>query len=711
MSSRRSLLSKLSNAWVLALCCSAGGLFAACGGGSDSAGGDGTGTFVPNGGSAGSGGSSGSAGNSTGGSGGSIGSLGGGGSHSPQDVASLVLDPPGAAIDVNDGASTPVPFTVRPMYNDGTTGEVITDAVWQVNPGGDIANTSAAGVVTATNVRGGLATLNVTWQGKSATADVKVNLHRTTIDPAISTADQGALAGATAIDASTAWLYPYDKTVFPRGLLSPEFQWNGSVAGDKMQLTLTGEYTSINVFFVADGSGRYNLDQSAWVALTESGTGGAVTVRVARLDAASTPSVVVNQQWTIASGSLRGTVYFWAISPGRVLRIKPGASAPEDFMAADPIAGTGCTTCHTVSANGKTLVMGNGGPADLSDSNANVYDLLANQTVASDRGRKWAMPALSPDGKYAVLSGRPTFTSDPNYSGFWDVATGQAIPGTGLDGITLDMPAFSPDGSKITYIDHVTRALSSVDVNLTGATPVATNPHELIGWDGDPTHDMNFPSVSPDGKWAVYHRGYNDTRSALGSLYMASLETPGVEIPLSFANGDVVPSPFVDPGRNLNHNYEPNFAPIPAGGYFWVIFTSQRTYGNELTGPVLNYDANNNPTSGVKQLWVTAIKQNPAPGEDPSHAPFWLPGQALNNLNMRAFWALDPCREDGTTCETASQCCSGSCLSDGTCGVPPGQTCVPVGASCTTSADCCGAADGFTCVLGVCTDPPITEPG
>ncbi|MFO0658979.1 MAG: dickkopf-related protein [Polyangiaceae bacterium] len=664
--------------------------------------------------SAGSGGASGASGSSTGGvsgggSAGSIGNVGGGGSHTASDIASLVLDPPSATIEVNDGASTPVQFSVRPVYTDGTTGSPINDAVWQVNPGGDIASTTAAGVVSATGTRGGVATLNVTSSGVSATADVTVNVHINKIDPAITTDDQTALTGASQTDGATAWLYPYDNTVFPRGLLAPELMWNGSVAGDKMQVTLTGEHTSVNIFFIADGTGQYAMDQNLWVALTESGTGGPVTVRVARIDSANNPSVVANEHWSIASGSLRGTVYFWAISPGRVLRIKPGATAPEDFMASDPYGGTGCTTCHTVSANGKTLVMGNGD--DPSDSDSNVFDLINNVTTASDRGRKWAMPALSPDGKYAVLSGRPTFTGDPNYSGFFDVATGQEIPGTGLDDLTLDMPAFAPNGSRIAYIDHTTRALSAVEVNLSGPTPQATNPHELIPFDGDGTHDMNFPSVSPDGKWAVYHRGYQDTRSGLGRLYMASLETPGLELPLSFANGEVSPSPFVDPNRDVGHTYEPNFAPIPAGGYYWVIFTSQRTYGNRLTAPAIVYDAANNPNSGVKQLWVVAIKQNPQQGEDPSHAPFWLPGQALNNLNMRAFWALDPCREDGNTCETASQCCSGSCLSDGTCGVPPGQTCTPVGAACTTSADCCGAADGYTCVNGVCTEPAITEPG
>ena len=36
-----------------------------------------------------------------------------------------------------------------------------------------------------------------------------------------------ALQGATQPDASVVWTYPYDGTVWPRGLLPPILQWNG----------------------------------------------------------------------------------------------------------------------------------------------------------------------------------------------------------------------------------------------------------------------------------------------------------------------------------------------------------------------------------------------------------------------------------------------------------------------------------------------------
>jgi hypothetical protein len=108
----------------------------------------------------------------------------------------------------------------------------------------------------------------------------------------------------------------------------------------------------------------------------------------------------------------------------------------------------------------------------------------------------------------------------------------------------------------------------------------------------------------------------------------------------------------------------------------------------------------------VKQLWVAAIDQDPSAGVDPSHPPFWVPGQDPTTLNMRGYWALDPCRQDGASCDQASECCGGACLSgSNVCGEPPGQTCKPVGETCASVSDCCGASAGYQCINSHCTEP------
>ena len=143
----------------------------------------------------------------------------------------------------------------------------------------------------------------------------------------------------------------------------------------------------------------------------------------------------------------------------------------------------------------------------------------------------------------------------------------------------------------------------------------------------------------------------------------------------------------------MHYNYEPTFAPVISGGYAWVVFTSRRTYGNRLTGG----------KEQVKQLWVAAIDQVPKSGEDPSHPAFWVPGQDMNTLNMRGFWAMDPCKQQGDSCSTDAECCDGQNCEDGLCGGE--KQCVNEGGLCEIDADCCDAPNGAVCLGGECGYP------
>jgi len=210
-----------------------------------------------------------------------------------------------------------------------------------------------------------------------------------------------------------------------------------------------------------------------------------------------------------------------------------------------------------------------------------------------------------------------------------------------------------------------------------------------------------FASVTPDHKWVVYQRGSAlGSVGSVGNLYMASVENPGVEIALDSLNG--ASYPFAAGARDRDLNFEPTIAPQAAGGYYWIVFHSRRTYGNALTG-----QASCGEGCGTKQLWLAPIDQSPTAGKDPSHPAVWVPGQELTTLNMRGYWALDACKDEGAGCGAASECCTGlTCLpSTNKCGTPPDQTCKPTGAKCGSANECCGFADGYQCVNGFCTEP------
>jgi hypothetical protein len=604
--------------------------------------------------------------------------------------ATLELDPPQATIVVDNGSSMPVQFTAK------KEGQQVYPSEWSVDYG-TVADVDSQGLVTATNMKGGEVTVTATLDGAVGTAKVYVEFHKTINSAGISQADQALLESASTPDASVVWAYPYDATVFPQKLLGPELMWNGATAGDVYYLHFTGQFVDLKVFAYADPPSRWQFAADDWIAVNESGAGssGMIDVHVARLvPAAQQATVVIDHQWRMAHGSLRGTVYYWANNLGRVVRIKPGEAAPDDFLAAAGVPG--CTTCHTVSADGLTLVIGGDDPTS-------VFDLLNNTTVLQLQSvgkpvRNWAMPAVSPDGRFLVENNAPLPGPPGGSDAIWDTMTGMKLTGKGLDGVLLDMPAFGRKGHKLVYVDHANHDLRVYDFDLQNGT--ASNPQLLVGTGGDANlAGICFPSVSPtllkgemqEQTVTVYHRGQwpnsLDTRFGPGDLYLASVDDAGVEWRLAAANGDAYP--FAAGDRDRHQNYEPTFAPQAAGGYMWVVFTSRRTYGNRLTGD----------STQVKQLWVAAIDPYPTPGEDPSHPAFWVPGQDLNTLNMRGFWALDPCIQQGNMCQADADCCDGKKCENGICG--GADDCAESGDFCEESADCCDPE--MLCIAGVCT--------
>ncbi len=203
-----------------------------------------------------------------------------------------------------------------------------------------------------------------------------------------------------------------------------------------------------------------------------------------------------------------------------------------------------------------------------------------------------------------------------------------------------------------------------------------------------------------------------------GELWWVDLTTqtpyPLYQLNGKTASGTTV-TPYLPTSTATEHpddtvlNFEPTVNPVPSGGYAWVVFTSRRLYGNVATvNPYFSdprfHDISKTPTT--KKLWVAAIDLNAPPGTDPSHPAFYLPAQELLAGNSRGFWVVDPCAKDGSSCETGDECCGGFCRPNGDAGALVCSTtkpaCANVSEKCTTTADCCGAAQGVTCVDGFC---------
>lgn len=619
-----------------------------------------------------------------------------GGSLDLPDDATFVelkIDPPNAVIEVVNGQIPPeFDFAAIAVNSEGVETAVDASGVWTFDRLDIAALDPSIGGLTATGLLGGIGTLKFSYDGLEAEAEVTVKLRYTVEPEGFDPFTKGLLDTANQADPGLALLYPYNSTVFPRGLLGPTVQWNGGNDTDSYLVRVASQTFELDWYGTVANPSRWDfptLPADLWLKLTDS-TEGNVTLEIKRYDGV-TAYTTPTQVWTIAPANLAGQIYYWAVNQGDVLRIQPGASAPEQFLQKPE--GTTCLACHSVSRDGSTIVASqNGGDSQWATFNPDGSAIFATPIIPEFAS---GFQAVSPNGQW-ILWGQSngSFLGQPSYMVLSQnntaAASAQLFQASGYP----VHPAWSNDGTKIAYgvrsdgnwLDFNNSTLWVVDVDLNN--PSFGNPVEIVGNDpGRPT--VSYPTWSPDDEWIAFGRATQArTRGAAGEMWMVRKDgSEPVRIDKANGFGHI-------PADQTGQNYEPTFIPVASGGFFWVVFVSERQYGNTLT----NQDVN----TRTKQLWVTAIDPHPAPGADPSHPGFWLPGQELDNNNMRGYAALNECKEIGEGCEAGYDCCSGFCI-EGQGGFICDDTvpmCSPNGSACETSSDCCdGSAE---CIAGFC---------
>jgi len=642
------------------------------------------------------------------------------------DIESISVTPATATIDVVNGTSTPVQFTATAKYKSGATSDV--QATWSFDRL-DLAAISPAGSLAAWGQKGGVGTVTATVGTLSATAQATINLHFED-NPGNLTQGEKDKFKTPDTNPSGKLLYPYDKTVFARGILAPELMWEGGAAGDKYKVIIADQNVTLTSYLTADPPSRWLMDKTWWEALTESSDGTSpVKVDVQRLDSSGTAHAAMSETWTIAPGSLRGTIYYWAVNTGTLMRIAPGAASPVPVFDPGPAdqlgtpapanynntvppwesGGNGkrCVACHTVSKDGSTLATvfekkgstaSPWGTLDLTQSTPQIQQISSYDSTT-------IYLALTPDGALAVHN-------DLNMSmHLANAKTGAAIA-SALDGIADKVcdPMFSPDGKMLAFAGNVTGSYpveyskGDLDIFDFDQNTMAFSNRKTIQASGGQA--IAFPSFSPDSKWVLYQKGdysrakYGPSGNLTGhnELYMVDVAGQVGELALKQASGATLEA------RNQLRSYQPTVNPVAVGGYIWVVFFSPRDYGNRM---VSTTDAT---TENRKQLWVTAVDVSPKAGTDPSHPAFWLPGQDLSTVNMNGYWALEPCKQNGIDCNDGYECCTGFCRDqgDGTfkCVPPPTNDCAKTGEKCTTTADCCQPAGSkIECIGGFCALP------
>lgn len=342
-----------------------------------------------------------------------------------------------------------------------------------------------------------------------------------------------------------------------------------------------------------------------------------------------------------------------------------------------------------------------------------------------------------------------------------------------LGSTTMMVPQFSPDGTKLVYVNGDAdtigtnstgwrRGLSMMDVNLTTMAFSnkrrlvnnynASTPGNTIKWpffendsrsivyvQSDPnefcSRRANYgqcggtcsptTSIDDDIERACYQGSYGNMSPTTRGYWYGKLRSidsanpSGTDVELAWLNNN---NRATDATRmaaaDANKAYQPTVLPFSAGGYRWVIFTSQRSYGNQLNPVGTHFSCSS------ALLWMAALDDSTAGATDRSHPAFLVPGQQIAKItntyhyvNERGYIVPSPCKELGSACSVNAECCnSGGSSPTAACTINTPvttpitrscqvlQACAAAGQGCTQDSDCC--ASGSSCLDGICADPP-----
>jgi hypothetical protein len=441
--------------------------------------------------------------NSDGGALSESGTLVGDGSVGKQGL--LAITPVAPVVTVVTGGAVP---TVQFALTVG--GQAANASHWLLDQGA-LGTISATGLFTPAGAIAGVGNVTASYGGSTATTTVTVNIQTTDQgDPgyvphppppgpggyggvggdgpgAPPTSGQVAtLNGAATADSSVSFLYPYDGTVWPQGLLAPLLQWTpGSHSFDAVYVHVQEKHFEYKGYFAANTTPFTNvpIPQAAWTTMGYSNTKEPVSVSVVFAQG-GTAYGPYTETWMIAQGALQGTIYYNSYGTSLVqnsdttdsygnqygagtLAIAPGAAAPTLVAGVPSVSGsgngTGCRVCHTASADGSTLV------TQASNSDATSYATTEFVSLVKDTTggagtptatANLAFPALYRDGSLlfsnaAVMNGPASANLIPGdgTSKLYSLPAGTLVPGvTGLPaGFAAGLPSFSPDGTHVSF--------------------------------------------------------------------------------------------------------------------------------------------------------------------------------------------------------------------------------------------------------------------
>ncbi len=420
----------------------------------------------------------------------------------------------------------------------------VANAAWSVDRR-DLAAISSGVVTLESGVAG---PLNVSAYSSGFQAAGLVNVTTNVLDTSNAPAGTAALfVGNGTVADNIKFLYPYPNTVFPRSVAAPTVQWdNLTVPATAVKVTIQYPATGTPIYQVSQILAESTppqaaLSQDGWAYLDQTAAGQDALITVQRL-VGGTLRNPVSETIHFGTAPLRGNIFYTEYNePLWTATIK--SAKPYGTTAAKvALANSGCNPCHSVSANGTTLVSSNWGNNDTTINKVNADGTLTglgnmwNQpSPPATDSRGFAYSAVSPDGTIA-LQGTNFWGNTVQPSGQQQQASAPHGNGDGLTGAYYANTTQS--GSPV-----LTETDSTVDFNWGNGSPggsIAAGSNYSIVWTGyvqgiyNETYTFEVESsdgvkLTVGGQVLIDHLGAQTDTKDSGTIAM----TPGVKVPVT----------------------------------------------------------------------------------------------------------------------------------------------------------------------------------
>ena len=303
----------------------------------------------------------------------------------------------------------------------------------------------------------------------------------------VATATQTALQGKRHVRRELQVGLSLRRHRFPRGLVAPTLQF-GAGAADAEYVHMTSKNLDYRGYFAASAQAGLNLPlpQKSWDAITHAvGATDVLKVSVSKVSG-TTVTGPITESWTIAQGSLRGTIYYETydstilgggandagglsmilgsvlaeVTGIGIMKIQPGATQPTPLKS-------GCgNVCHSASADGSTLV------AATTMASSSSYDLKNNAVGALRARRTRTSPTAGsiPTARSSCRR-RTSATRATRRRSSSTRRPGATIARSGMGRRRHQRPAttaFSPDGKQIAFVheDKDGHTLAKMDFDV-----------------------------------------------------------------------------------------------------------------------------------------------------------------------------------------------------------------------------------------------------